>query len=151
MIRLPVDNTSARYTLFLAVVLAVCLAVPAEGVEVSYLGTIQEGLSAPASLDASVDQLAALQPYNGQLLVFTPGGAVTSRIDITGDTSGLARLSQSVYLFCDLDRGVVVAVDLMDGRQWTFMTSVAKPADIVVANGECHVLDAAARQIISAD
>ncbi len=151
MNRLPVDNTIRRCTLVLAAVVALCLAGPAGGVEVSYLGTINEGLSAPTSLEASADQIAALQPYNRQILVFTPGGTVTRRIDITGDTRGLARLSQSVYLYCDRDRGVVMALDLIDGRQWEFMTSLGEPADIVVANGECHVLDAAARQVVTAD
>ena len=46
----------------------------ANAVEVNYVGTIRTGLSAPTSLDASADQIAALQPFSQELVAFTPDG-----------------------------------------------------------------------------
>jgi hypothetical protein len=128
-----------------------CLPAPAGGVEVFYVGAVRGGLSAPTSLDASADQIAALQPYSGQILVLTPGGIITRRIDVAGETHGLARLSASVYLYCDRERGRVMAVDLTDGRQWEFLGFLADPADIVVSGSECHVLESGARRIVTTD
>jgi hypothetical protein len=115
------------------------------------VGAIHEGLSAPTSLAAGADHVAALQPFSDQILVFTPDGALTRRVDIGGGTRGLARLSSSVYVFCDRERGQVTAIDLVDGTQWVFLSSLTDPSDLVVSDGECHVLDAGTRHVVTTD
>lgn len=135
----------------LVVVLSVCLSGPAFGMDVTYVGAVSGGLSAPTSLDASADQVAVLQPYGNQILVFTPDGVITRRIDIEGDARGLARLSATIYLYCDRKSGTAKAVDVSNGRGWTFLGSFKDPADITVTVGECHILDSSSRRIVSAD
>jgi hypothetical protein len=147
-------STAHKRTIVAAVFLAALIAYlpgPVGGVEVTYVGAISGGFSAPTSLDASADQIAVLQPYRNQVLLFSPGGVITRRIDIEGDARGLARLFASVYVYCDRDLGVVKAVDLSDGRQWVFLDSFEDPADIVVTGDGCHVLDSSMRRVVSAD
>jgi hypothetical protein len=130
---------------------AACLPSISAGAEVTYVGAIRSGLSAPTSLATSIDQVAALQPYSKQIVAFTPDGTRTGRIDITGDTRGLALLDASVYLFCDRDLKQVTAVDLNDGRQWVFLGNLNEPSDLVVVESSCYVLDVVSRRIIETD
>jgi hypothetical protein len=129
-------------------VIFTCLPGSARAVKVSYVSTIRQGLLAPTSLHVGADRIAALQPYGKQILAFTPDGAATHRIDISGDARGLAHLAASVYVFCDRAARQVIAVDISDGRQWVFLDALTEPADIAVANGECYVLDAGSRRIV---
>jgi DNA-binding beta-propeller fold protein YncE len=151
MVRYSALNKKPKCGLLIILALLICLAGSAAGVEVSYVGTIHDGLSAPTSLHASADHIAALQPYNRQLLVFTPQGTLTRLVDIEGETHGLARLNETVYLFCDRGRKRVTAVDLNDGRQWTFTDFLGDPIDIVVDEDKCYILDSGSRGIVVTD
>lgn len=148
-------TSSSIRTLCMVAVMAVDLvswpAGFANAVEVVYVGAIRGGLSAPTSIVAGADQIAALEPFSRQVLAFTPDGAITDRIDISGGAHGLAALSPSVYAFCDRTRGQVVAVDLSGSGQSVFFEGLADPADLTTAGGTCYVLDAATLQIVGVD
>lgn len=126
--------------------------VPAHAIETVYVGAIRDGLSAPTSIAAGVDRIAALQPYSRQVLAFTPDGTVTDRIDISGDARGLVLLSASVYAFCDRERGRVSTIDLSRGGETsTFFNGLQEPTDLVLSSGICYVLDSGALQIVGID
>jgi hypothetical protein len=140
-----------RKVLVLSLVLNAWLIAGAECVEVNYVGAIRSGVSAPVSVEASIDQIAVLQPYSSQILLFTPNGTVTHRVDIEGGARGLMRLSGTTYVYCERERGQVTAVDLHAGRQWILLRDLDDPIDIETGEGQCHVLDAGTRRIISTD
>jgi DNA-binding beta-propeller fold protein YncE len=151
VISLIFSNRNVRSALAGLAVLFVFQPVLAGSTEITYLGAIRNGLSAPVSLDASQDQIAVLQTYSRQILLYTSDGAITRRINISGDSRGLARLSATTYLFCDRTLGLVRAIDINSGRQWTFLGSLGTPECILVDEGTCFILDSQSGRIISAD
>jgi len=137
-------------SLFLAAVTSL-LPLLVSAAEVTYVGTIRDGISAPVAVEASTDQIATLQPYSSQLIAFTPDGTVSHRVDVAGEARGLARLGANTYAYCERKNGQLKALDLESGRQWVLLAGLEDPVDVVVAGGEYHVLDAGTRRIVSVD
>jgi DNA-binding beta-propeller fold protein YncE len=132
--------------------IAMTLAVLGSGARASepvYVGSIQEGLTAPMSLDVHGNQIVVLEPYTRQIAQYSADGFEQRRIDIDARARALARLRPSVYLFCDRGRASVRAVDVGTGMTWTFLESAGDPVDVVVDGGSCYVLDAGGRVVVT--
>lgn len=125
------------------------------GLEVQFVGSLDNGPLAPTSLVVGETGIAALEPYSGQLELFTPKGVLTAKVKINSDARGLAQIGEHVFLYCDRDRSRVVHVDLTSGNQrdWLGETfdKTFEPVDVVVAGEECFVLDADRRRILVCD
>jgi len=122
--------------------------------EAEYVGSISQGLYAPTSLVIDEDRLAVLEPYSKQISLYTPDGQVTAKIDIEGDASGLARISENGYLFCDRDRNEIVEVNVLTGRQNRYILSglnLIDPVDIEISADRYYILDAGSKEIVILD
>jgi len=111
-------------------------------------------LFAPTSVKIDEDRLAVLEPFKQQISLYTPDGQVHCKIDIEGDASGLARLSENAYLFCDRDRKDVIAVNISTGSQYSLANgwiSFEDPVDIEIDSLEYYFLDAGSNGIIIAN
>ncbi len=136
----------------LFIVLTCCSSVSA--LDVEYIGSITEGLSAPTSIFVGDDNLVVLEPFQDRITVFTPDGQLSGKIDVAGDAIGLARLADTRYVFCDRQARTVVLVNIQTGSVELFLDEVdllLDPIDIVVDNAECYILDAARHEILVAD
>jgi len=122
--------------------------------EADYVGSISQGLYAPTSLVIDEDRLAVLEPYSKQISLYTPDGQVSVKIDIEGDASGLARISENGYLFCDRDRNEIVEVNMLTGRQNRNILSglnLIDPVDIEIGANRYYILDAGSKEIVILD
>ncbi|MEE9552684.1 MAG: hypothetical protein V3W18_00190, partial [candidate division Zixibacteria bacterium] len=125
-----------------------CVTVLAMDVE--YVGSISDGLFAPTSIDVSDDQLAVLEPFSRQITTYTIEGVLRQKINIEGDASGLARLSEYEYLFCDRYAGKIVSVNMLTGSQMNFLEGgdIHKPVDLINKNARIYILDAGSGEIL---
>jgi hypothetical protein len=121
------------------------------GLEASYVGSLDQGPLAPTSLVVGQSGIAALEPYTGQLELYTAAGVQSAKVRVNSAARGLACLDDQVYLYCDRDRSCVVRVDLSDGGQEDWQTEAIEPVDVVVDGEECFVLDAGSRRILVSD
>ena len=71
--------------------------------EITPVGSIDDNLFAPTSLNVEDDEIAVLEPYSEQLKIFTADGVLSHQVDLTGDALGLIKVSPWLYLFCDRD------------------------------------------------
>ncbi len=130
------------------------LFVTSMAVQFDYIGTISDDLSAPTALDVGDGYLAALEPYTRQLKIFSPDGTISQKIDIEGEVSGLERLSENIYLFCDRARKDVMAVNLADSSLNLYLPNyigLLDPVDIELNGDVIYVLDAGNGRIIAFD
>jgi hypothetical protein len=119
-----------------------------------YVGFISDGLFAPTSLDIDEDRLAVLEPFKRQISLYTPDGQVGFRIDIAGDASGLSRISQDIYLFCDRDEKEIIEVNIQTGNQNRNIFSginLIDPIDIEMTGNRINILDAGSKEIVTVD
>lgn len=124
---------------------------PALAVEVSHVSNITEGLTSPTSLMVTADEIAVLEPFARQVVLFTPDGIVTSRVDISGEARGLSQLTGHTYLFCERSGGKIARVNLDTGQQDVFMADVGDPVDLIVSGSQCHILDANLSRVLLCD
>jgi hypothetical protein len=137
-----------------ALTAVVILGLGVFAIDITYLGSIDDNLYAPTSLEVYPDGLAVLEPYSRQIKLFTPEGVITRQVHVPGNIHGLARLSQDTYLVCDRERGTVVSVDVIDRVQADWLgvaDGLVAPADLVIYKGTLYVLDAGAGVIFSVD
>lgn len=142
-------KTVVIFSALLLMLLAVAQALP-----IQHAGVISDSLFAPTSLAVSSDQLAVLEPYSQQLKVFTPFGAIETKLNLAGEINGLCRLNSDTYLFCDQKAGKVYAVDLTDKSQTDYFDGYnyfTNPTDIIVTDNMVIILDAGSNQIILSD
>lgn len=118
--------------------------------DVEYVGSISDGLFAPTSIDVSDDQVAVLEPFSRQITTYTAVGILRQKIDIDGEASGLARLSEYEYLFCDRSDRTVNSINLLDGRQFIFLQNegMFRPVDIINGIDRIYILDAGNGKIL---
>ena len=119
--------------------------------EIEPVGMIADELFAPTSIDVSNDQIAVLEPFKRQITLFTPDGRINCKVDISGDASGLKRLSEHIYLFCDRADRKVNAVNIISGQQYVFLgneAALVNPIDIEFEDSKYFVLDADRREIV---
>jgi DNA-binding beta-propeller fold protein YncE len=133
----------------LALPLVLAASDGARAAEPVYVGSIREGLTAPMSLDVHGNQIAVLEPYTRQIVLYSADGFEQRRLDIDARARALARLRPSVYLFCDRGRASVRAVDVGTGAAWTFLTAAGDPVDVVVDGERCYVLDGRGRVVVT--
>lgn len=122
--------------------------------QIRHVGTIEESLFAPTSLNVGVDNLAVLEPYSKQLKIFTPDGVIQRSVNINGESNGLCRYSENIYLFCDRIDKKIVAVDIADRTQYNFFENIfafSNPTDIIIVNDKIHVIDSELKMIITFD
>jgi len=117
--------------------------------DVTYVGSIEDSLSAPTSLAVTSDRIAVLEPFIKQLKIYTPEGVIRQQVNITGWASGLAALSQNEYLFCDRAARRVILVDVASRQQRAFSLSSppVDPIDLQIANNRLYILDAGREQV----
>lgn len=127
------------------------LAATAGAFESVYLGSLDQGPLAPTSLQVGETGIAALEPYTGQLELFTAEGVLSAKVRIDSNARGLAQLGERSFLYCDRDGARIVRVDLASGEQTEWLNGAAEPVDVIVEGQECFVLDAAQRRILVCD
>jgi DNA-binding beta-propeller fold protein YncE len=140
--------------LILGLILALTVSSFTTVIEVDYIGDIDDGLFSPASLAVSGGQLAVLEPFSRQLKVYTADGVRVELVDLDGLGSGLARLTDSRYLYCDRNRKTVSLVDVGNHAIEEFGSSTSgllDPIDIVVKGQIVYVLDAENASILEMD
>ncbi len=119
--------------------------------EATHVGTIADGLTAPTSLLVTTDNIAVLEPFSGQLVLYSTAGVVSNRFTISREARGLARLAGPDFLFCEGAASRVVRVNPDTGTQSVFLSDVGVPTDVIVAGGLCRVLDAAGQRVLLSD
>ena len=122
----------------------VALAMPVGAIEVEPLPPLRDGASAPTAVIAERDRLVVLDPFNRRLRFYTPQGVRQHQVDISGWATGLARLADGVYVFCDRQARRIVRVDVNGGVQETLVIQggpIADPVDVAVVGGRLYVLD----------
>ncbi|UCC78642.1 MAG: T9SS type A sorting domain-containing protein [Candidatus Zixiibacteriota bacterium] len=135
-------------------VMLIMMATDLPAFEADYVGSISESLFAPTGLVIDEDRLAVLEPYKRQISLYTPDGRATVRIDIEGDASGLTRISENDYLFCDRDRKEIVRVNIVNGEQDRYFISgsnLSDPVDVESGSQRYYILDAGSKEIIILD
>jgi hypothetical protein len=126
-----------------ALALAIALAAhPSSAADPVYVGSIQEGLTAPMSLAVDGDRIVVLEPYARQIAAYSADGLQQQRLDIDARARGLARLGSTTYLFCDRGRGSIRSVDLAQATSSVFLDPGGDPVDVVVEGARCYILDA---------
>ena len=135
----------AEVSLILPMFCAIVMAM-----DVEYIGSISDGLFAPTSIDVSDDQVAVLEPFSRQITTYTADGILRQKINIEGEASGLARLSEYEYLFCDRSDRTVISVNLLNGRQFIFLQNegMVRPVDIINGIEKIYILDAGNGRIL---
>ena len=119
--------------------------------EATYVGNITDDLRSPTSLLVTDDGIAVLEPFSRQVIVFSAGGILTSRVDVTGEIRALARLEQSSYLFCERTTGNVFKVNLETAQQDVFLANAGDPVDVIVSDQSCRILDAGSSRVLISD
>jgi len=141
-------NGWSPLTAALILATAMFASLTAGAAEVRYVGVITDGPTAPTSLVVGDFGLAALEPFDSQIEVFTVNGIMTSQMDIQGDARGLALHGTDQFLFCDREGGAVYSVDVGRRLQSPFATGLVEPVDVVCDGGQCLILDAANRAVV---
>ncbi len=136
-----------KIKLFFRIVLALgVFYITAFALEIEPVGSIEDSLFAPTSLDVQEDELAVLEPYSKELKIFSADGVLTHKVQLTGDAYGLTKISRYLYLYCDRDRKKVVAVNAVNGQQYDYYNEIdglTDPIDILSNGNEVAILDAA--------
>lgn len=136
--------------------LALALVVTATataGISVSFVGGIDDGLSAPTSIDVTGNRLAILEPFSQQLKIYTPDGVMQYAVHLTGRVQGLQAVSESLYLFSDRSKRKIMAIDTDRSSQYEFGKGLefADPTDLLVRENNLYVLDGGNGEIIELD
>lgn len=137
--------------MFLAILLLSVLVAIGRTAEIRYIGSITDSIYAPTSIDVSDDHLAVLEPFRSQLTIYSAEGVLAQRVDFVGKASGLARLSESEYLFCDRAGKNVISVNILAGTQSVFLRGdgvLSDPIDVIVSGEIIYILDAGAGEIV---
>ncbi len=113
-----------------------------------YVGAIEDGPLSPTAVVVTEAEIAILEPYRSQLVLYSASGVLDRRIDFTGEARGLARLDATTYAFCDREGGRVVAVDPTADDQADLVPGAVDPVDLVWDGAALHVLDAAGPRIL---
>ncbi len=119
--------------------------------EVSHVSNITEGLTSPTSLKVTGDGIAVLEPFAKQVVLFTPDGIVTSRVNISGEARALSLLTGRTYIFCEREAGEISRINLDTGLQDVFLANVGDPVDLIVDSGTCRILDANQGRVLVCD
>ena len=140
----------SRWSLLIPV-LVTCMAQAVSAAQVAHVSDITEGLTSPTSLLVTNDGIAVLEPFAQQLVVFSPDGLLTRRVEISGEAQALAHLEERTYLFCERSVGKIVRVDLNTSQQSVFLEGVGDPVDVIVTGDTCRILDAQGGRILICD
>ncbi len=142
---------TARAIRFFALSIPAVLSVgtSARAAQPIWVGSIDEGLSAPMSLAVDADRIGILEPFARQVVVFSTEGYEQRRLDIDASARALAPISASTYVFCDRESGSVRSVDVTTGGMATFVAAAGDPIDLEVGGGRCWILDAQGRVLIT--
>ncbi len=160
MIRLGIDMKKGKMlhrklTIRLAIILVAGLTgAGAAALDVEYVGSIVEGLHSPTSVVAGEEFVAVLDPYAGNLSLFSPDGPVVRKIHLQGAAHSLTRIAFQTYAFCDRARKTVAAYDFAADRQFDYLdmqTGLIDPVDLVLDGSSLHVLDAGNSAIVIFD
>jgi hypothetical protein len=147
----PINSLRASAAILVMVIIT---AVNLPAFEAEYVGSISQGLFAPTGLVIDQDRLAVLEPFKKQISLYTPDGQATLRIDIAGDASGLARISENDYLFCDREEKEIVEVNIQTGLQNRNIFSginLIDPIDVEMTGNRYNILDAGNKEIVTVD
>ena len=135
-----------KLKIYLAVLVGAALgSANAAAFEVDYVDAIVEGLHAPTSIAAGGEYVAVLDPYIGNLSLFSPDGPVVRKIHLSGDAYSLTRIASRTYAFCDRARRNIGVYDFNSDRQYDYLdmqTGLINPVDLIFNGNVLKVLDA---------
>lgn len=133
-------------------VMILIMAVSTMAFKVEYVGSISDSLCAPTDLEITDETISVLEPFNKQIKVYSAEGIFEYKINIEGNASGLLRLSEKIYLFCDNRAHEVKAVDITNGTVNSYLPATEKlinPVDLTQSGNVIYILDAGSSRVYS--
>lgn len=136
--------------------LVTVLGVSICALNVDYVGSIEESLYAPTSLEVYDNGLAVLEPFSDEIKLFSVDGVITQRLHLKGEAHGLTHVDNNRFMFCDRKQQAVIEVDLDDNSERVIVgqaTLLSDPIDLIQNGETLFILDAGQAAIleISAD
>lgn len=133
-------------------VMVLIIAVSTMAFKVEYVGSISDSLCSPTDLEITDETISVLEPFNKQIKVYSADGIYRYKINIEGDASGLLKLSERIYLFCDNRAHEVKAVDIANGSVNKYLPSTVKlisPVDLAQSGNIIYILDGGSSRLYS--
>jgi hypothetical protein len=112
---------------------------------VDYVGSIEESLYAPTSLEVYDNGLAVLEPFSDEIKLFTVEGVMVQKLHLMGQAQGLTHLDNNRFLFCDRKQRAVIEVDLDNNSEQILVGQslpLSDPIDLIQNDETLFILDA---------
>ncbi|MDH3891907.1 MAG: T9SS type A sorting domain-containing protein [candidate division Zixibacteria bacterium] len=133
------------------VLLVGVFAVGVGALNVDYVGSIEESLYAPTSLEVFDNGLAVLEPFSDEIKLFTVDGVITQKLHLKGEPHGLTHIVNNRFMFCDRKQQAVIEVDLDNYSEQVLLgqsVSLNDPVDLVQNGQTLYILDAGLAAIL---
>lgn len=118
---------------------------------VDYVGSIEESLYAPTSLEVYDNGLAVLEPFSDEIKLFSADGVITRRLHLMGEAYGLTHIADNRFMFCDRKQKAVIEVDLDFNSEQVLIgqsLSLSDPIDLIQYGEMLFILDAGRAEIL---
>lgn len=119
--------------------------------DVDFVGSIEESLYAPTSLEVYDNGLAVLEPFSDEIKLFSVDGLITQRLHLKGEAHGLTHIEDNRFMFCDRKQQAVIEVDLDNNSEQVLIgqsLSLSDPIDLIQNGETLFILDAGQAAII---
>ena len=139
------------HTLMQVALLIGLFAINVGALNVSYVGSIEESLYAPTSLEVYENGLAVLEPFSDEIKVFTVEGVIVQKLHLMGQAQGLTHLDNNRFMFCDRKQQAVIEVDLDNSSEHVLIGQsllLSDPIDLVQNGETLYILDAGQAAIL---
>lgn len=119
--------------------------------DVDYVGSIEESLYTPTSLEVYDNGLAVLEPFSDEIKLFSVEGVITQKLHLKGEAHGLMHVDNNRFLFCDREQRAVIEVDLDNNSEQVLIGQsllLSDPIDLIQNGETLFILDAGQAAII---
>ena len=126
-------------------------AIGVGALNVDYVGSIEESLYAPTSLEVFDNGLAVLEPFSDEIKLFSVDGVITQKLHLRGEAQALTHIDNNRFMFCDRKRGAVIEVDLDHNSEQVLIgqtVGLSDPVDLVKSGERLYILDAGQAAIL---
>lgn len=140
-----------RSLLIFALFIALFAVSGSAAIDIEYVGSVTQNLHSPTLITVVNDELAVMDPFAQELSLYSADRTLAMKVLVEGQASGLCRLDEATYLFCNHTGRSIEAVDVTTGNQFSFLTAVdgfLEPTDLLVNGDTISVLDAGNSSIL---
>lgn len=126
-------------------------AIGVGALNVDYVGSIEESLYAPTSLEVFDNGLAVLEPFSDEIKLFSADGVITQKLHLKGEAQALTHIENNRFMFCDREKRAVIEVDLDNNSEQVLIGQsglLNDPVDLAQDGQTLYILDAGRSAIL---